>query len=98
MCRWLTVVALLLLGFGCANKNAEIVNGAVFDYYSGDYESAAKKLEPLAKKPDQDFVVNNLRLGSTRFAQYDLDEAEAAFLRAIEVIKSTGVNDGGRTL
>src|SRR5687767_8423186 len=83
-----------LILIGCANRNAEIVESAVFDYYSGDYEAAAEKLEPLAKKTDENFVVNNLRLGSTELVAHDFDEAEAAFLRAVEVINSTGVNDG----
>src|SRR5436305_646126 len=78
---------------GCANhKNAAIIDRAVQDYFSGDYPSAAKEIDPLAKKTDEDFVVNNLRLGSIELPPYNLDEAEAVFLRAIEVINSTGVN------
>jgi tetratricopeptide (TPR) repeat protein len=71
---------------------------AVMDYYSGDYPAAQQKLTPLAEKTDEDFVINNLRLGSVLLPAYELDEAEAAFLRAWEVINSTGVNAGGRTL
>src|SRR6185436_12119761 len=36
--------------------------------------------------------------GSAALADYNLREAEAAFLRAYEVINSVGVNNGGRTL
>src|SRR4051812_16587481 len=84
---------------GCASQhNAETIETALGDYFNGDYATAAKLLDPLAKKPNEDFVVNNLRLGSVYFAQGNLDETEAAFLRAIVVINSTGVNNGGRTL
>src|SRR6266498_3776428 len=75
---------------GCASqKNARIVDRAVQDYFSGNYPVASKELAPLATQTNEDFVVNNLRLGSVELASYDLDEAEAAFLRAIEVINST---------
>jgi tetratricopeptide (TPR) repeat protein len=84
---------------GCASqKNAQHIDMAGMDYYSGDYSAASKKLTPLAEKTNEDFVVNNLRLGSVLLPAYELDEAEAAFLRAWEVINSTGVNAGGRTL
>ena len=84
---------------GCASqRNAEQVNLAVMEYFSGDYPAAADRLAPLAQKTDEDFVINNLRLGSALLPAYELDEAEAAFLRAWEVINSTGVNAGGRTL
>lgn len=84
---------------GCeAQKNARIVEGAVQSYYSGDYAAAEKALQPLAQKPNEDFVVNNLRLGIVQLPPYQLDDSEASFLRAIEVINATGVNNGGRTL
>ena len=84
---------------GCASqKNAETINHAVMDYFAGDYPAASAKITPLAEKTDEDFVINNLRLGSILLPAYELDEAEAAFLRAWEVINSTGVNAGGRTL
>jgi tetratricopeptide (TPR) repeat protein len=94
------LVCLMLTGAGgCASqKNAELIDRAVMDYYAGDYGAAQQKLTPLAEKPDEDFVINNLRLGSVLLPAYELDEAEAAFLRAWEVINSTGVNAGGRTL
>jgi hypothetical protein len=43
-------------------------------------------------------VLNNARLGSAALVQYDLDQAENAFLRAYEVLNSFGVNSGGRSL
>src|SRR5690606_32723684 len=36
--------------------------------------------------------------GSAALIEYHLEEAEAAFLRAYEVMNSVGVNDGGRTM
>src|SRR5439155_20310555 len=92
-------VVLLTLSEGCANQqNKEQIGRAVGDYCSGDYSAAVGRLDPLSAKTIEDFVLNNLRLGSVELARYDLDAAEAAFLRAVEVINSTGVNDGGRTL
>jgi tetratricopeptide (TPR) repeat protein len=94
-----SLVLLVCLVGGCASQNHEVtIVRAVQDFYSGDFGAAANKLSPLAEKTNEDFVVNNLRLGSVLLPAYELDDAEAAFLRAWEVINSTGVNDGGRTL
>jgi tetratricopeptide (TPR) repeat protein len=94
------VLLLLAVGAtGCTNhRNQQIVQRAVFDYFAGDYVSAQQRLRPLAEKRNEDFVLNNVRLGSAALIDYNLDEAEDAFLRAYEVINSVGVNDGGRTL
>lgn len=86
----------LLLGGGCASDQK--IAQAVTDYYGGAYQQAAQVLEPLAQKTDENFVLNNLRLGSAFLAAGQLDAAERAFLAAYEVINSYGVNDGGRTL
>ena len=69
---------------------------AVSDYYMGDYRDAQRRLAPLAQKTDENYVLNNVRLGSAALVDYNLDQAEAAFLRAYEVINSTGVNDPSR--
>jgi tetratricopeptide (TPR) repeat protein len=71
---------------------------AVQNYFSGNYQRASEELRGVAKQPDENFVLNNCRLGSAALAGYDLPEAEDAFLRAYEVINSVGVNDGGRSL
>src|SRR3954469_12697274 len=87
----------LLLAAGCAaTKEERQAKHAVDDYLYGNYDRAAAKLKPLADKTDENFVLNNARLGSTTLAEYDLDAAESAFLNAYEVINSTGVNSGGR--
>src|SRR4051794_989520 len=87
----------LLLATGCAaTKEERQAKRAVDDYLYGNYDRAASKLKPLADKTDENFVLNNARLGSTTLAEYDLDTAESAFLNAYEVINSTGVNSGGR--
>lgn len=102
MSRFVTSLALLAVfagAGGCASqKKTERIEAAVQDYFAGSFATAAEKLVPLAQKTDEDFVINNLRLGSALLPAYQLDNAEAAFLRAWEVINSTGVNDGGRTL
>ena len=93
----LTVVTAALSG--CAASKAErAADEAVADYAVGDYVRAQKLLRPLAEKPDGDFVLNNVRLGSASLAAQDYESAEAAFLRAYEVINSVGVNNGGRSL
>lgn len=83
---------------GCASEAEKNANKAVTDFYEGRYGAASKQLQPLAKKTDENFVLNNLRLGSVDLMRYDLDDAQAAFLRAYEVINSVGVNNGGRSL
>lgn len=84
---------------GCAaNRAQREADRAVADYIVGDYRSAINRLTPLSTRSDENFVLNNLRLGSAALAAYDLDAAEGAFLRAYEVLNSVGVNDGGRTL
>ncbi|HEX8521075.1 MAG TPA: hypothetical protein VF669_02385 [Tepidisphaeraceae bacterium] len=90
----------LLLTFlvGCANQDQQRADHAIQRYYMGDIAGATKELRPLAKKTNENFVLNNVRLGSIALANYDLDAAENAFLAAYEVINSTGVNNGGRTL
>jgi tetratricopeptide (TPR) repeat protein len=88
-------VFLCIAGCG-ATKQESQAQGAVDVYKSGNYTAAMGKLKPLASSTDENFVLNNARLGLTALAYYDLDEAEAAFLRAYEVINSTGVNKGGR--
>jgi len=90
---------LVLPSTGCGPTKREIkADHAVRAYMAGDFDVAAVKLRELAEEKNEDFVLNNCRLGSTTLAQYHLDEAEAAFLRAYEVINSVGVNDGGRSL
>jgi tetratricopeptide (TPR) repeat protein len=91
--------AFCLLSTGCAaSRDEREADLAVADFWAGDYRTAELRLEPLAKKPDENFVLNNLRLGLASLADYNLDEAESALLRAYEVINSVGVNDGGRSL
>src|SRR6516164_7749931 len=66
----LTLLAIVLTG--CGPTKQEI-------------RATVHKLEPLAEKTDENFVLNNCRLGSAALAEYDLPTAEAAFLRAYEV-------------
>ena len=89
---------LLTLGGCAANKAAREAERAISDYFVGDYPRAVQRLEPLSAKTNENFVLNNLRLGSAALADYDLEVAEGAFLRAYEVLNSVRVNDGGRTL
>jgi len=92
------VGALFLAQHGCVSPAQRTADEAIGDYFVGDYGRAKQLLDPLAKKTDENFVLNNVRLGSAALAAHDLDTAESAFLRAYEVINSVGVNDGGRSL
>ena len=86
-----------ILFTGCSTeKHAPQSRSALSEYNSGNYSAAITTLKPLAAKTDEDYVLNNARLGSAALCEYNLKEAEAAFLRAYEVINSTGVNDAGR--
>lgn len=88
---------LLLLSSGCGPSRAELAaDRGVADYFVGDFAGAQRRLAPLAQQTDENYVLNNARLGSAALVEYNLPEAEAAFYRAYEVINSSGVNDAGR--
>jgi tetratricopeptide (TPR) repeat protein len=69
---------------------------AVQAFFLGNPSASARQLEPLAAKPDRNYVLNNLRLGAAHLARQDFEEAQAALVRAYEVLNSTRVNDAGR--
>jgi tetratricopeptide (TPR) repeat protein len=90
---------MLVLAAGCAEDKAHReAHYAVEDYQHGNFKAAEQKLTKVAQTTNEDFVLNNCRLGSVQLADYNFDESEAAFLRAYEVINSVGVNQGGRSL
>jgi tetratricopeptide (TPR) repeat protein len=89
---------LLLLSPGCVDPNVQKAQQAVGSYMMGDNAKARELLRPISEKPDENFVLNNARLGSAALIDYRLDEAEGAFVRAYEVVNSVGVNNGGRSL
>jgi hypothetical protein len=91
-------VALLAAAAGGCVTQAQIdAQQAVADYRAADYLDARRLLQPLAKDTNENFVLNNCRLGSTDLAMYDLNGGQAALLQAYEVMNSFGVNNGGRT-
>ena len=96
---WVRIAAglALLAAPGCVNQAQIDAQQAVADYHAADYADARRLLQPLAKNPDENFVLNNCRLGSTTLAMYDLNGSQQAFLQAYEVLNSYGVNNGGRT-
>lgn len=95
---WILVTGFWILLCGCASQEQLAAERAVSDYFVGDFRGAIDSLRPIAEKTNENFVLNNVRLGSAALVEYDLDEAESAFLRAYEVMNSVGVNDGGRSL
>ena len=92
------LVLLLALLSACTTQSEQTAHRAVLDYDAGNYSAAVKVLSPLADKTNEDFVLNNLRLGSAELALHDFPAAQAAFQKAYEVLNSFGVNNGGRTL
>src|SRR4051812_42676655 len=73
------LTALLLFAPGCGPSKQQLaVDRAVSDYFIGDYEHARDELRPMAEVTDEDFVLNNVRLGSACIVDYHLDEAEGA--------------------
>ncbi|HZL34605.1 MAG TPA: hypothetical protein VFC78_04790 [Tepidisphaeraceae bacterium] len=88
----------LLIFTGCVSPEVKQAEMAVGDYFAADYSQAERLLKPLAKKTDENFVLNNARLGSAALVNYDLDTAQSAFLNAYQVLNSVGVNNGGRGL
>jgi tetratricopeptide (TPR) repeat protein len=89
---------MLLIG-GCGPTPQEIrAQQGVAAYFAGAFSQSARILQPLAAKTDENFVLNNCRLGSAAMADYNFDQAEDAFLKAYEVINSVGVNQGGRSV
>jgi tetratricopeptide (TPR) repeat protein len=98
--RSLFIPAILLLAAlsGCTptGRNPEI-DAAIANYYSGQYDLARQELQPYAAKTNENYVLNNCRLGSVDLAEYDLPAAESAFYKAYEVINSVGVNNAGRS-
>ncbi len=97
----LTLVALLaiLLG-GCAKDAAQSTNArnGVGLYNIGDYAQAAATFKPESQKKDENFVLNNCRLGSAALAAGQTEEAENAFMNVYEVVNGVKTNDTGRTL
>jgi tetratricopeptide (TPR) repeat protein len=96
--RFFPLILIIIAAPGCQSAAERGADIAVADYFSGNYEAARTLLEPLARQTNENFVLNNARLGSTTLVQYRLNEAQDAFLRAYEVINSVGVNNGGRSL
>jgi tetratricopeptide (TPR) repeat protein len=92
----LGLLGLLLLIAGCADNQTGY--RVQFDYQRGDFARVAEQIKPLAAKTDENYVLNNDRLGSAAIAEYDLPTAESAFLKSYEVINSANVNDGGRAV
>lgn len=96
----LCAVGLLAAGLtGCGPSASErAAANARSAYFAGDYQRAAAELVPFAKLTDENFALNNARLGSAYLAGYNYNNSEAAFLNSYEVINSVGVNAGGRSL
>ena len=94
----LLALALLAIIPGCVSQEQRNADEGVTSYVMGDYKRAVELIKPAAAKTNENFVLNNDRLGSSALAAYDLDTAESAFVRSYEVINSVGVNDGGRSL
>ena len=64
----------------------------------GDFPGARRDLAGRGQKTDENFVLNNVRLGSAALAEYDLDRPSQHSCARTKCINSVNVNDGGRSL
>ncbi len=93
-----TAVCVIMAGLaGCSTEKHPEAQRAVDAYYFGNFPEARNRLRPLAAKTDEDYVLNNVRLGTSALADYDLVEAEKAFYKAYEVMNAGGVNNASRS-
>jgi tetratricopeptide (TPR) repeat protein len=86
-------------GMGGCNTMPKEVAQAIGDYQVGNYGQSAALLKPFAGKRNEDYVLNNCRLGSAALAWGQngaLEEAQQAFMNAYQVLNSTNINDPGR--
>jgi tetratricopeptide (TPR) repeat protein len=82
---------------GCGPTKDEInARVGVDSYLSGNFAGAVRNLGPLADKENENYVLNNLRLGASALATYDFDTAETAYVKAYDILNATNVNDAGR--
>lgn len=98
MKRRLSIIAIALAALTGCETPAHVVEGrrAVSAYLSGNFALSQRVLEPLAKETNEDYVLNNLRLGAAALASHEFDEAERAYVRAYQIMNATRVNDPGR--
>src|SRR5688500_6949364 len=74
---------------GCAPTQQEIAARRGVDaYLNGNFNRAVATLEPLSQKTDENYVLNNLRLGASALANHDLDAAENAYFRAYQIMNA----------
>jgi predicted Zn-dependent protease len=88
ICSFLILASAGLFG-GCVSQEQIDAQQAVEAYHVGNYADARQLLQPLAKNTNEDFVLNNVRLGSTDLAMYDLLGSQSAFLNASTATAST---------
>lgn len=94
---FLFAIALFLGLTGCnATGASPEAQECLSNFYAGNFVAAQKAIEPLSSKTDENYVLNNLRLGSCAIAANDWATAERAFSQAYEVMNSAGVNSGAR--
>lgn len=99
--RWTSLMCggLIALASGCGPTAGErAVAEATRFYHAGSFRNAARAIEPIASKPDENFALYNAILGSIYIADQRIDDAERVFLNAYEVMNSVGANAGGRSL
>jgi tetratricopeptide (TPR) repeat protein len=91
-------IALVAACAGGCQSTPKNEHNAIVDYRTGNFPAAEEKLRAPAEKKDENYVLNNYRLGSAAIAAGDLPTAETAFYRAYQVVNSGDTNDPGRSL
>ena len=82
---------------GCGPTKADLAaDRGVRDYLNGNFDRAIQTFRPLAEETNENYVLNNLRLGASALAAHDFDAAEPAYYRAYQILNATKANDAGR--
>lgn len=91
--RLCALLAVLILLGGCHMHSSSRTTSAITNYYSYDFTTARQTLRADAElRRDENFLLNNLRLGMAALADGDADEAERAFARVFNLLSTAGLN------
>jgi tetratricopeptide (TPR) repeat protein len=98
--RRIALLCMMVLAFatvGC-NQTGQVERNAIAAFHHGEFAKATEMLRGPAARKDENYVLNNYRLGSAALAAGDIETAQSAFYTAYEIINSGDTNDAGRAL
>src|SRR5437868_5605666 len=91
-------VCVMAAAFGGCSQTGRQERNAIGEFNAGNYAGATELLRGPAAKKDENYVLNNCRLGASALAAGDLETSEASFFSAYQVINSGDTNDAGRAM